>query len=158
MKKKGKYLGEMLVKKGLVSESQLEDVIREQLRNKKFLGQMLVDKGLIEEDDLFETIAEQFGIEFISLKDHDIDWEIALGFSSSMITEHKCMPLGQDQDTVTVAITNPLDVWVLDTAEKEASPRRLKVVLVTASDMDKAIKEYHRYSIRKMMNKLKKDK
>jgi len=157
MKKKGKYLGEMLVNKGLVSDDQLQAIIQEQLKNKKFLGEMLVEKGIIDEKDLFETIAEQYNINFVSLKDEQIDWETAIGFSSSMITEHKCLPLRADEETVTLAITNPLDVWVLDSAEKEVAPRKVKVVLVTTSDMDGAIKEYHRQSIRTMMNKWKKD-
>jgi len=157
MKKKGKYLGGMLVGKGLLSEDQLQVTIEEQLKNKKFLGEMLVEKGLITEDDLFGTIAEQFGIEFVQLADEKIDWDVPIGFSSSMITEHKCLPLRVDEDTVVVAITNPLDAWALDTVEKEAAPNKIKIVLVKNSDMDVAIKQYHKHSIRKMMNKWKKD-
>ena len=157
MKKKGKYLGEMLINKGLISEEQLQSVIQEQMRNKKFLGQMFVDKGMIDEKDLFETIAEQFDIEFISLKDYEIDWDVTLGFSSKMITEHKCLPIKADEESVLLAITNPLDVWVMEAAEKEAAPRKVKVVLVATSDMDAAVKEYQRQSIRRMMNKWKKD-
>jgi len=157
MKKKGKYIGEMLVMKGLVTKDQLQAMIQEQLRNKKFIGEMLVEKGIVDEKDLCLTIAEQFDIEFISLKDEEIDWDVSIGFSSAIMTEHKCIPIRSDEATVTLAITNPLDVWVLDKAEKEAAPRKLKVVLVSKSEMEVAIKEYHRYSIRKMMNKWRKD-
>ena len=157
MRKKGQYLGEMLVGKGLVTEDQLEATIKEQLKNKKFLGQMLIESVLVSEDDLFKTIAEQFDIDFVQLADEEIDWDVSAGFSSSMITEHKCLPLRADDETVVLAITKPLDVWVLDTAEKEAAPHKIKVVLVKESDMDIALKQYHKYSIRKMMNKWKKD-
>jgi len=67
------------------------------------------------------------------------------------------LPLRADEDTVVVAITNPLDAWALDTAEKEAAPHKIEIVLVKTSDMDAAIKEYHKHSIRKMMNKWAKD-
>ena len=157
MKKKGKYLGEMLVDKGFVTKDQIEKIMQEQLKNKKFLGEMLVESGLLSEDDLFATIAEQFSIEFVQLEDEEIDWDVSIGFSSTMITEHKCLPLRADEETVVLAITNPLDAWVIDTAEKEAAPHKIKVVLAKTSDMDKAIKEYHKHSIRKMMNKWKKD-
>jgi len=157
MKKKGKYLGEMLVGKKLITEEQLQAIIQEQLKNKKFLGEMLVENGLITEDDLFMTIAEQFDIDFVQLADEEIDWDVSSGFSSSMITEHKCLPLRADEETVVLAITNPLDAWVLETAEKEAAPHKIKVVLAKKSDMDVAIKKYHKHSIRKMMNKWKKD-
>lgn len=157
MKKKGKYLGEILVNKGYISENDLQAVIQEQMRNKKFIGTMLVEKGLITEDHLLEALAEQFGIGSVRLKNEEIDWSISDGFSSSVITDCRCLPIKGDSDTVTLAIANPLDVWVLDKAEREVSPRRLKIVLTTSSDMDAAIKEYRRRSIRNMMKKWKKE-
>ncbi len=157
MRKKGKYLGEMLAGKGLVTEDQLQAMMQEQLKNKKFLGEMLVESGLITEDDLFKTIAEQFDIEFVQLADEEIDWDVPAGLSSSFINNHRCLPLRVDEETIMLAITNPLDVWVMDAAEKEAAPHKIKVVLAKKSDMDAAIKKYHKYSIRKMMDKWKKD-
>lgn len=157
MRKKGKYLGEILVSKGFITDGELQGVIQEQLRNKKFLGVMLIEKGLISENDLLKTLADQFDIEPIRLKDTEIDWEAATGFSSAMITDHRCLPIKADEETVTVVIDNPLDVWALDKAEKSIAPRKLKVVLTTTSDIDEAIKEYRRRSIRNMMKKWKKD-
>ncbi|MCK5259784.1 MAG: hypothetical protein KAJ70_01860 [Candidatus Omnitrophica bacterium] len=157
MKKKGKYLGEILVSKGFITDSDLQMVIQEQLRNKRFIGTMMIEKGLITEDDLLNALAEQFDIEPVRLKDVEIDWETASNFSSSMITDCKCLPIKADEETVTLVISNPLDVWVLDKAEKEVAPRKLKVSLTTVSDMDEAIKEYRRRSIQNMMKKWKKD-
>jgi type IV pilus assembly protein PilB len=157
MKKKGKYLGEILVNKGLISDSELQMVIQEQMRNKKFIGAMLIEKGLVSEKDLLDALAEQFGVESIRLKDVDIDWDATAKFSASMITDYKCLPIKMDEETVTLAIANPLDAWVVDKAEKEAAPCKLKVVLTTVSDMDEALKEYRRRSIRKTMKKWKKD-
>ncbi|MCK5012443.1 MAG: hypothetical protein KAS66_01365 [Candidatus Omnitrophica bacterium] len=157
MKKKGKYLGEILIGKGLITDSELQMAIQEQLRNKKFIGIMLIEKGLISEGDLLIALAEQFDIEPIRLADIEIDWEAATRFSSSMITDYKCLPIKADEETVTLAIANPLDVWVLDKAEKEVAPCTLKVVLTTITDMDEAIKEHRRRSIRNMMKKWKKD-
>lgn len=157
MKKKGKYLGELLVSKGFITDSELQMVIEEQMKNKKFIGSMLVEKGLITEDELLVTLAEQFGIEPVRLKDMAIDWDLTAMFPSSMVTDNKCMPIKADEETVTLAIANPLDVWVLDKAEKSVAPRKLQVVLTTATDMDEAIKEYRRRSIRNMMKKWKKE-
>lgn len=157
MKKKGKYLGEILVSRGYITDDELQSVIQEQMRNKKFLGEMLIEKGLISEDDLLKTLADQFAIEPIRLKDASIDWEATANFSSSLITDHKCLPIRCDEETVTVVIANPLDVWSLDKAEKDVAPRRLKILLTTTSDIDEAIKEYRRRSIRTMMKKWKKD-
>lgn len=156
MKRRGKYLGEILLEKGLITEKELQTVIEEQLRNKKFLGMMLVEKGIITEDDLLKTLADQFDVEPVQLKDVKIDWEGALEFPSALISDHKCFPLSGDDETLTLAITNPLDVLVVDSAEKEVAPRKLKVVLIKMSDMDEVVKEYRRRSVQKMMKKWKK--
>lgn len=131
--------------------------IEEQMKNKKFMGTLLIEKGLITEDDLLITLAEQFDVDSIRLKDVDIDWEVAAKFSPSLIADYKCLPIKADNDTVTLAIANPLDVWVLNKAENEVAPRGLKIVLTTISDMDEVIKEYRRRSIRNMMKKWKKE-
>lgn len=157
MKKKAQYIGEILISKGLITKAQLDDAIQEQLHNKRFIGMMLVQRGLISEGDLVESLAEQFGVSHVRLKKEDVDWDLTLKFSASVITDHKCLPLSADKETVTLAITNPLDVWALDKAEKEAAPRKLKIVLTTLSDMDEMIKEYRRVSIQKMMKKWEQD-
>jgi len=126
-------------------------------KNEKLLGEMLVEKGLVTEDDLCVTLAEQYDIEFIKLANEEINWDAPKGFSFSFINKHRCLPLQVDEKTVTLAITNPLDPWAVDMAEKEAAPNRIKVVLAKKSDMDTAIKEYQKYSIRKTIKKFKKD-
>jgi len=124
MRKKAKYLGELLVSKGYITDSQLQMAIQEQVRNKKFLGEMLLEKGLITDDQLLTVLAEQFDIEPIRLKNVEIDWNVAAMFPSSMITDYKCLPIAMDDETVTLVIANPLDVWVLEKAEKEAGNRK----------------------------------
>ena len=52
IKKGKKYIGEILVEKGLVTYEQLQSVIEEQMKNKQFLGEMFVKKGIISEDNL----------------------------------------------------------------------------------------------------------
>src|SRR3989338_5414034 len=156
IKKGKKYIGEILVEKGLVTYEQLQSVIEEQMKNKQFLGEMFVKKGIISEDNLLEVLAEQFNLDFVRLKDMPIDWEVAKRFSISLITEHKCIPISMDDDPVTIAITNPLNAWGLGLAEKEAAPRKVKIVLAKASDVDKAIEAFRQYSVRAMMNKWRK--
>jgi len=148
LRKKEKLLGKMFIEKGLVTEKQVQAVVQKQgrLTNKKLLGEMFVEKGLVTEDDLFMTLAEQFGIEFMKLADEKIDWDLPTGFPSSFIIKHRCIPSRIDEETIRLIIANPLDVWTLDVAEKEAAPKKLKVVLAMKSDMDAAIKEYQKYN------------
>jgi hypothetical protein len=156
MKKIPKHIGEILVEKGLITEAQLHDALQEQKSSDGFLGNILVEKSLISKTDLSDALAEQFGIPLLDLKQEDIDMELVRRFSSSLILDHKCMPLRQDQDSVTVAIVNPLDAIAISRIEQEARPRSVNLVMVYEKDIKWAIEKYREYvsgSIRRMLKK-----
>jgi len=145
MQRSQKKLGEILVEKGLISLQQLEEALEQQARTKEFLGVILIKKGLIKEKELQAALSEQFDIPVVSLKDKYIDWNMVKVFHSSLILDYKCFPLERDDWSVTVAITNPLDIWVIKRAEEETTGLKLKLVLVSTADMNEAIARYQQY-------------
>lgn len=145
MEKTQKQLGKILIEKGLIGPEQLEDALLEQRRTKEFLGSILLRRNQIKERDLFEALSEQFAIPIITLNDKYIDWNFVGRFSPSLILEHKCLPLGREDLVVTVAITNPLNVWALKRVEEETKGFTLKLVLVSDGDMRDVIKRYKQY-------------
>lgn len=139
------YLGEILARKNLISCQQLDDALKEQKASGEFLGAILLRRHLISEKDLLECLAEQFNIPFLSIENRYIDWDLVVKFSSSLIVEHRCFPLEADDDCATFAINNPLDVWLLNEAERQAAPLRVKVALITQDEMDDLLQRYHKY-------------
>jgi len=117
----------------------------EQAKTKEFLGEILLRRHFIDEKSLYEALAEQFDILFISLKNKYIDKNLLKEFTSSLILDFKCFPLEKNDWSVTMAITNPLDVQVLKKAEEEARGRGIKFVLVTKEDMQEVMKRYREY-------------
>ena len=59
-----KLLGELLVKKGLVTQEQINEALKESPVNGDMLGKILVNRGLIKEIDLLKVLAEQFNLPF----------------------------------------------------------------------------------------------
>lgn len=145
MDRRGERLGEILVRRGLINNKQLKDTLKEQQRTKEFLGLILIRRDRIKEKDLLEVLSEQFNIPFISIKYKYIDWDFVRKFSPSLILDYKCFPVRKDDWSMTIAITNPLDVWVLKKAEEETRPFKLKLILVSEEDMKGAIRRYKEY-------------
>jgi hypothetical protein len=145
MRQEQKRLGEMLIQKGLLNQKQLEEVLTEQARSKKFLGEILIKEARIKEADLMLCLSEQFAMPFVSLADKYIDFNFVKTFSSSLILDYRCFPLERDIWSVTMAITNPLDVWLFKKAQDEAGHLKLKFVLILSSDMDDVSKRYRKY-------------
>jgi len=140
-----KKLGEILIEKGLITPRQLEEALYEQLRTKEFLGKILADKNQLKESDLLKVLSEQFNIPIVNLKHSYTDWALIKSFGSSSILDYKCFPLKKDDWSVTFAITNPLDVWALRKIDEEARGLKVKLMLVSQSDMLEVIKGYRQY-------------
>ena len=158
MTKSNVRIGEILLKKGMISEAQLHDALLSQKITPAFLGAILVNKGIIASMQLAEALAEQFDLPLVELKSQYTDMELTRRFSSSIILDHKCCPLRSDENTVTVAITNPLNAVAIAKVEEEAAPRTVKWLLVTEDDMNEAIKNYRQAISANIQKLLRKDK
>jgi len=145
MLKSEKKLGEILLEEGLITEQELKSSLKEQAVTKEFLGKILIRKNLIKEKDLLTALAKQFNLSVVSLKNKYIDWQIAKDFSSSLIFDYRCLPIQKDNNSVTMAINNPLDIKVIKKAEEEAKGLNLKWVLVAQEDLEDAILRYQKY-------------
>lgn len=142
MSQEPKPLGELLVHKKLITASQLQEALDEQRSTKEFLGRLLVRKGWLRQEDLLKTLAEQMGLPFVRLDLGQVDWSLPKRFSQTAIIEHKTLPIAMDRGSITVAMVNPLDVWGLESIEKEAAGRVIRQVLVTEDDFQLAMAHY----------------
>lgn len=53
-------LGEILVRKGLISQAELEQALAEQSSSQKKLGEILIEKNLIPQEKLEKIIEKQY--------------------------------------------------------------------------------------------------
>ena len=75
---KAGYLGEHLIKNGVVTEQQIQDALYVQSHNKKrgikkLLGQILIELGYCTEKDIAQAIADKTGHEYFSINNIEID-------------------------------------------------------------------------------------
>ncbi len=145
MKKSSKRIGEILINRGKVTESQVMDALNDQKNTGNFLGKILVDKGLISDVEVTQALGEQFELPIVEITPEKINIDLARKFSSALIVDHKCFPLSEDEYSVTVAIVNPLDAVALAKWEEEVNPRSLKLVLASENDINNVIQEFRKY-------------
>jgi len=158
MQKTAKRIGEILLDKKLITEAQLHDALSEQNLSNGFLGGILVSKGWISDRQLMEALSEQFDIPLVDLKKEQIDMELTRNFSSSLILDHKCFPISENDVSITVAIVNPLNAVAISKIEEEARPRKVKLVLVAEEDLKDILQNYSQYISQSIQRLLKKDR
>ena len=155
MQKGPRRIGELLISKGFITEAQLHDALMEQKISEKFIGMILKDKGTITDHDLTEVLGEQFNIPLIDMRSQYIDMELAHKYSSALIIDHKCFPLKSEENFITFAIVNPLDMVALSKMDEESSPLTVNHAIVTESDMNEVIDQYRKYVSQSIQRLLK---
>ncbi|RKY12698.1 MAG: type II/IV secretion system protein [Planctomycetota bacterium] len=114
MARKRRHLGEILYRNGLVKKETLVKAIKKSKADNKRLGEILVEQGLINEEDLSRAIAQQFGLEYIDLDEQEIPQSARKLIPEELMRKHLILPLGMDNGTMKVIISDPLDLDTLD--------------------------------------------
>jgi type IV pilus assembly protein PilB len=145
---KGKYLrlGELLIKGGLIDASQLEKAISVQKQEGGRIGEILVKLGMVKEEQVVSVLAEQLGIPYFSLgtgmlkpaADQELERLIPYDFA----IKHVVLPLSRTLRSLTVAISDPFDLILIDNLRKLTNCE-INPIIATRSDISKAIEEFY---------------
>ncbi len=149
-----KRIGDLLVEKGLLTPAQLHAVLEEQTKTGQRLGQILLAKNWIAEDDLVDVIHNRLGIPKISLENLVIDPKIVELVPLAIAKKHNLIPVFRIGTTLTVAMSDPLDIIALDEL-KYISNLKINRVVATGEAINRAIEQY--YSLRDTMAEVIKD-
>ncbi len=139
---KRKRIGEILQDIGLVDEKQLTAALQEQKETRESLGTILVRMGVISSEDLCNALAEQFGMDVIDLSKEKIDPQALRKVPSSIAKRQKLIPIRLDDNTLTVAMSNPLDFLALDNLRAMLGCDVIGV-LTTPDSIEKALANYY---------------
>ena len=139
-------IGELLIKQGLITENQLQEVINLQKQHKGRIGELLIKQGAIKEEDLATTLGAQLMIPYASyasglLKpkaDQDLQTLIPYDFAKKNLV----LPLTRNMDSLTCAVFDPLDFIIIDNL-KILTGCDLNLVIATKTDLSRAINEFY---------------
>jgi type IV pilus assembly protein PilB len=104
----------MLIAKGLITDAQLEEALREQQVTGERLGTILVERNQVNEVALVRVLAEHYGLDFIDIEDTPIDPTAVRTVKESFARYHQLIPVGRDDGKLLVAMVNPTNVFSLD--------------------------------------------
>ena len=135
-------LGEILVEKHLITPDQLKEAVAEQQKTKELLGQALVRLGFVSEKKILQVLAEQQGIPFLELRERKIDDKVIKTIPAKFVWHYKIMPIDIDGNVLTVAISNPFDMWPIDDLETHLG-YKVDKVLSTSADIMESIKKHY---------------
>src|SRR3989338_7642704 len=144
MKTKNKYpLAQLLIKKKIITPQQLEIALKEQKKTGELFGITLVRLGFVSEETVYLPIlAENLGVEFVNIKSMQIKPEAIAKIPAKFAYYYKVMPVDYKEGILTVALTKPLDIHVLDDIGLVVKSK-LNSALASEKDIMEAIRKYY---------------
>lgn len=130
-----KRLGEILVDQGLLTPDQLSDALAEKKKTDELLGQILVRKGFVSEADIACAQAIQFNVPYLPASAYEVNPEVAALFPLEFLQKNQFVPVDLFGNVLVVAVSMPLDSDVLGQIEKSTG-RTLQIYVSTTTDVE----------------------
>ncbi|MEI8176202.1 MAG: GspE/PulE family protein [Candidatus Omnitrophota bacterium] len=123
------------------SEEKFTEALRLQKTQGGSLGKILIEIGALNAKDYMLILSRQFNIPPINLSRYRLDPELLRIFPEEVLRQNKVIPLSKLGDTLTVALVDPLDIFLLDRL-KAMTNAHLDVVLTTEADAKAALESF----------------
>ncbi|HUR35259.1 MAG TPA: type IV-A pilus assembly ATPase PilB [Vicinamibacterales bacterium] len=107
-------IGELLLKEKRITPDQLQQGLNHQKANGGKLGHNLVRLGFVKDEDLTALLSRQYGVPSINLPQFEIDPGIIKLIPADTAQKYEIVPLSRSGATLTIAMTDPTNVFAMD--------------------------------------------
>lgn len=115
-----------LVRAGLVAYETIEQAQEIASAQNINIGQALINSGILSEETILKFLEEKLHIPYVNLDDYTLDTRCLKYISYNDAKRYRIIPLFKIEDTLTVAMADPLDLFAIDkvieTAECSIEP------------------------------------
>ncbi len=137
---------EILIKSKRLTKEQLDEAIDIQKEKQLPLRRVLIEKNFISEEDLLSLFSEQLYIPALHLAKYKFDPEIVKLIPEHMAKQYVIIPISRIGNTLTVAISDPLNIFALDDL-RTFTGCTIDTVLSSKDEILKAVEnQYHEKS------------
>jgi type IV pilus assembly protein PilB len=138
-----KPLGQLLLDKGLIKPEQLERALEEQKRSnhQKLLGEIVVELRICTEDQVTEALALGYGVPYARVSPRIADPRAIALLPKEFLEKHQVLPLFLVEAMLTVAVSEPANVFLLEEIER-ISGYNVQLVAATSRDIRATLQTY----------------
>src|SRR5215211_2033275 len=107
-------IGDLLLKEKRITPEQLQEALSYQKANGGKLGFNLVKLGFVKDEELTALLSKQYGVPSISLAQFEIDPAVIKLIPAETAQKYQIIPLSRSGATLTIAMTDPTNVFAMD--------------------------------------------
>ena len=134
-------IGDILIKRNIITPQQLMEALDVQKVSGKPLGDTLVEIGATTEDEIAKALAKQKNLPVVNLEEYEINSHAASLVTEKIARRHMALPIGYEEGKLVLAMANPLDIHAIDDLRVMAG-YEIKPVVCTRSEINEAINKF----------------
>ncbi len=136
-------LGQLLLARGIVTAEQIEMALAEQKDkgHKKLLGELLVEMGYCSDNQIASALAQAYGVPYAQVGPKICDPKVLDILPRDFLEEHIVLPLFKVHDVLTMAVSEPTNVFLIDEIER-ISGCKVQIVCSTTKDIKATLQTY----------------
>jgi len=150
-------IGELLTKAKLLTNEQLDKALDEQKQTGGRIGEHLIRLGFVTEEDILDCLSQQYGVPSINLQHFEIDESIIRLIPADVARKYQFIPVSKTGATLTVAMSDPTNVFAMDDITF-ITGYRVEPVVASEEALREAIDRYygttHAIELKKVMDDL----
>ena len=137
-----KQLGELLLDRGIINDSQLEKALKLQKERGGLIGQILVALGFTSEEEIAQALTVQYGFPYLPLEFYDMNAEAVKLIPENVAKQYSLIAIDKIGDLLTIAMSNPLNVQAIEDIET-LTKCKVQVFVSTMTDISNAVTKYY---------------
>jgi type IV pilus assembly protein PilB len=136
-------LGQLLLSRKVVTAEQIDHALacQQASSQRKLLGEVLVEMGHCTENQIASALAEAYSVPYAQVSPKLCDPTVVELLPREFLEEHSVLPLFKVRQVLTVALSEPSNVFLIDEIERLAGCR-IQVVCATAHDIRATLQTY----------------
>src|SRR4029450_2623542 len=107
-------VGELLLKEKRITPQQLQQALNQQKANGGKLGYNLVKMGFIKDVEITALLSKQYGVPSTNLPQVELDPPLITLIPADTAQKYQVVPLSRSGATLTIAMTDPTNVFAMD--------------------------------------------
>ncbi|HMQ10935.1 MAG TPA: type IV-A pilus assembly ATPase PilB [Oligoflexia bacterium] len=135
-------LGELLLRKNVISGQQLQKALDVQRKSGVKLGTALTSLGFVDEDQITDLLSQQYGVKSIDLDGMDIPKDVYLSVSQEIALKYLLIPVEKKGPSLVVAMADPSNILALDEL-KFLTSYKIEAVVASEQSIKSAIQKHY---------------
>src|SRR6058998_1053255 len=135
-------IGELLLKEKRITPAQLQEALNYQKTSGGKLGFNLVRLGFVKDEEITALLSKQYGVPSIALTQFEIDPAVVKLVPAETAQKYQIVPLSRSGATLTIAMTDPTNVFAMDDI-KFMTGYNVEPVVASETAVIEAIQKYY---------------